>query len=634
MLSAFRKFANTWPARIFFLVLVASFASWGIADVVRNIGAGSNAVATVQGHDITPQQFMSEYQITLRRTAERLPDPSQIPAALREQIARQTLERLVTQQALAGEIRRMGVAVPDEQVRQTVFAMPDFQGADGKFQRPMLLQALSSNNMSEAHFLELVRQDIAQNQLLQTVSASAAPSNLLADRVYAYLGEKRRADLLTLPFAGRPLPPAPAEPVLRRFYDNNGARYTSPEYRHIKAVILSPDSIGRSMTVPDADLRAWFEQHKAEYQSAEKRSIQVITTGSASVAASLAAQWKAGAGWDAMQVAAKAAGATAVPLDDATADQVPSPELAHAAFAAQPGTVVGPITEPLGTYVLRVSSVTPARHPSFEAMRDVVRGKVAAERALDLVDARAQKLQDLFAGGAKIDEVPADLGVTGAAGTLDAQGNTPDGSPAPIPATPDARQQIIDTAFKTNPGDAIQPVEGPAHTWFAVTVDKVTKPARKPFEQVRGQVLADWQHDQVHHTQETEAARILGMVKSGQTLANAAWGSGMQVSRTPPLARGKPAPGVPAELSQTLFTLKQGEPTMVETNAGFVVAQLAEVIPPDPHADSMGVSQAREGLSRALHDDYLQMYATAVRDEAKPTVRPNVMQSLIQQPGE
>jgi peptidyl-prolyl cis-trans isomerase D len=61
MLSSFRKFANTWPARILFLVLVAAFASWGVADVVRNIGAGSGAVATVQGHDITPEAFMQEY---------------------------------------------------------------------------------------------------------------------------------------------------------------------------------------------------------------------------------------------------------------------------------------------------------------------------------------------------------------------------------------------------------------------------------------------------------------------------------------------------------------------------------------------------------------------------------------------
>ena len=634
MLSAFRKFAGTWPARVFFLLLVASFATWGIADVVRNLGSGSNtAVATVQGQDITQQQFAAEFQATLRRLAERMPDPSQVPQQLRTQVARQTIQKLVTQEALAVQVHRMGIVVPDDAVRQSVFAMADYQGPDGKFSRPMLLAALSNGNMTEAHFLDLVRADIAQNQLLQSVAASAEPSALLTKLVFRYINEHRTADLLTLGFAG-PVPPAPPEAVLRRYYDNNPGRYTAPEYRHIKAVILSPDSIGRGLGVSDADLHAWFDQHKAEYVSPEKRSLQVITTGSADVAAGLTRQWKAGASWDAMQAAAKAAGATAVALDDATVQEVPSPELAKAAFAAVQGEVVGPLAQPLGSSILRVAAVTPARDPSFESLRETIRGKVASGKALDLIDASAQKLQDLFAGGAKIDEVPADLGATGAEGTLDAQGLTQDGTPAPIPAAGQARQQIIDAAFKAAKGDAIQPTGGPDHVWYAVSVDSITKPARAPFDSVRGRVLSDWQHEQVPPGQAAEAARLLGVVKSGQTLANAAWGSGLQVTRTPPLLRDQPAGAISAELARTLFTLKPGEATMVETNTGFVVAQLAEILPPDAKSDPLAMKQAQEGLTRALHDDYIALYATAVRDEAKPVVRPQVIQNLVAQPGE
>ncbi len=634
MLSAFRKFAGTWPARVFFLVLVASFATWGIADVVRNLGAGNGAVATVQGAQITPQQFTLEYQASLRHLAERLPDPTQVPPQMRTQVARQTLQKLITQEALAHQAARLGVVVPDEAVRAEVYAIPEFQGPDGKFSEPVMLAALASNNLSRTHYLELVREDIAQNQLLQSVAASAGPSQILTGLVFRYLNERRRADVVTLPFAGHALPPAPADSVLRRFYDNNASRYTAPEYRHIKAVILSPDSIGRSLSVSDADLQAYFDAHKPEYVSPEKRSLQVITTGSAQVAARLAAQWRAGATWDAMQAAAKAANATAVSLDDATVAEVPSPELAKAAFSAQAGTVLGPLTEPLGSYVLRVANITPARNPSLASLRDTLRGKVAAEKALDVIDARAQKLQDVFAGGAKIDEVPSDLGATGAEGTLDTQGRTMEGEPAPIPAAGEARQQIIDAAFKANKGDAIQPTEGPDHIWYAVSVDSITPPARKPFEQVRDRVLSDWQADQMRHTQESEAARILGLVKGGQTLANAAWGTGLQVTRTPPLQRDRPSGALSAELVHTLFGLKPGEATMVETGTGFLVAQMAEILPADPKSDALAMKQAQDGLKSALHDDYLQLYAAAVREEAKPVINGAVIQSLLAQPGE
>jgi len=292
------------------------------------------------------------------------------------------------------------------------------------------------------------------------------------------------------------------------------------------------------------------------------------------------------------------------------------------------------VSEPFGVQVFRVTAVQPAKNPSIESLHDVLQAKVASEKALDLIDARAQKLQDLFAGGAKIDEVPADIGAIGAEGTLDAQGKTQDGTPAPLPAPPDIRQQIIDAAFKANPGDAIQPVEGPNHVWFAVAVDSITKPAKRPFELVQAQVLSDWQADQVHHRQEAEATHLLTLIKSGQTLKNAAWGSGLQVTRTPPLSRNKPLGTIPAELVQKLFTLKPGEGSMIETNTGFVVSQLAEIIVPDGKDDASGMSQAENGLASALHDDYLTIYAVALRQAAKPVLRPNVVMNLVQQPGE
>jgi peptidyl-prolyl cis-trans isomerase D len=634
MLSSLRHFSGTWPARIFFLILGASFASWGIADVVRNIGGDHGGVATVDGHDITPAAFQEEFQIGWRRVIERFPDPTRIPPEMRHSVAQQTLDKLVTQQALAEEVKRLGLTVPDASVRQSVFSTKGFQGPDGSFSRPTFLQVLQSNGLTEARYLDLVRQDLAQNQLLGAIQASASPPALLTNLVFTYMNEKRQADTVSLAFNGQTLPADPGDAVLERFYDNNAARYTAPEYRHIKTVVLSPQTIGRTLALTDTDMKAWYAQHLAEFKAPEKRSLQVITASSAAVANALASQWADGASWEAMQAAAKAAGATAVALDDSARSAVPSPELAKAAFGATLNKVIGPIQEPLGYQLVRVTKIEPARNPSFADLDDTIRQRLGAERAADVIDARAQKLQDIFAGGAKIDEVPADLGAAGAAGTLDAQGNTLEGTPAPLPAKGELRQQIIAAAFKANPGDSIQPTEGAEHAWFTVAVDSVTKPALKPFAQVRGQVLADWQHDQIRHAQETEAAKLLTLVKQGQTLTNAAWGSGLTVSRTPPLERNRPQDGIPAELIQKIFALKLGQATMVETNAGFTVASVAAIITPDPKTDADGLAQAKTGLTNALRDDVFLTYAQALRTAAHPTVNAKALEGLIQQDAE
>jgi peptidyl-prolyl cis-trans isomerase D len=419
--------------------------------------------------------------------------------------------------------------------------------------------------------------------------------------------------------------------VLRRYYDNNPARYTAPEYRRVRAIILSPQTIARTLDLSDADLRAWWEAHKGEFQTVEKRSAQVVTAPNADAAAAILALWKSGANWEAVQAAAQAHGATAVALDDTTPAGVPSPDLARAIFSAPQDAVEGPVVEPLGVQVFKVTRITPAAHPGFEQMKETIRQRLGEERAADLIDQRAQKLQDVIAGGATLDEIPADLGAAAVAGTLDEKGNTTEGVPAPLPGTPALRSQVIADAFRLTPGEPLKVTEGPDHAYYVLQVQSITKPAAKPFEAVREQVLKDWTAEQVRHTEEALAAKLLGLIKSGQSLTSAAWGSGLSVQRTPPLERGRPAPGLPAERGEKVFALHGGEPTMVETNQGFVVAVLAAIERPDLRTDKLGVERVQQELTRSLAQDVVGTYASALRDRANPRVNQRLLEQVIQQ---
>ena len=55
MLASFRRHLGSWVARLFFLLLVATFVLWGVGDVIRNLGNDS-AVATVAGRSIEMPQ--------------------------------------------------------------------------------------------------------------------------------------------------------------------------------------------------------------------------------------------------------------------------------------------------------------------------------------------------------------------------------------------------------------------------------------------------------------------------------------------------------------------------------------------------------------------------------------------------
>ena len=629
MLGQFRKFLNTRAARLFFIVLIVPFVLWGVADVAKNMGQDAS-LATVGDRKIEPPEFVEAFRQQVAQVSRMLGGRTEPTPAMRRGIAGQTLERLIVQAAIGGEVQRLGLAVPDEALRRAVFEIPAFRGRSGAFDRGVFENVLRQNNLTEGRFLELMRSDLGQRQLMEALQVGAHAPETLLGQVYAFQRETRVAELVELPFSAAAEPPAPSADELQRAYADDPARYSAPAYRRIKAVVLSPDTLAADIPVAEADIEAWYALHRSEFGGPERRTLEVIVAQDEGVAQRLATAWIAGADWAQMQKEAAAAGASSAQLDDAAQADIPGAELGAAAFAAGAEVVSGPVKSAFGYQVFRVVKVTPGSEQALDAVHDQVRLRVARERAVDEVYGRANKLEDALSAGTPLDDLPGDLGVAAVAGTLDAQGNTRDGEPAPIPGSTALRSALITAAFAAVKGEPAKMIEGPEQSYFAVAVEDETAPVVKPFEAVEGQVRENWVRDARRRAQEQVAAKLLAAVKAGGSLDDAAVVAGLRVARTPALVRGTPTEGVARELVEPVFGLKAGEATMVESPQGFVVARLAEVGSPDPGADPVGAQTMRTALTSALGQDIEMTYAAALRDRAKPQVNRTMLESLTQ----
>ena len=634
MLAFFRRFLDTWVARVFFVILVASFGLWGVADVVRNniMGGGDDGstVATVGGRKIDVAELQDSSRRLLAQLIRQNGGQLSPTPEIRRGVAEQALQQLVVQAAFAVEAERLHLTVPDEAVRDATFANRAFAGPSGQFDRAQFQSVLRNNGLTEDRFIALMRTDIGQKQLVEAVRAGGSSPALLNKLVYAYQGEKRVADLVSLPFAAAAEPPAPTQAQLDRQYADTANDYAAPEMRRIKAVILSPESIAQDVEVSDDEMHTYYEQHKNEYQKAEQRSVQVIVAPTEAAARTMATNWISGTDWDAMQKQAAAANASAIELDDTAQAAFPATDLAKAVFDAPANAVTGPIASGQGWQLFRVIKVTPGDTRSFDQVKAQIKPQVALERAMDLVYDRANKVQDALAGGAKLDELPTGLGLAAVAGTLDAHGNTLDGSPAPIPGSPALRGALIGHAFQMAPNDPPTLENGPDHSFYAVTVDSITPPAKRPLAEVIDRVRDDWLRDQRRHEQDIAATALLTAVEGGASLADAAKAANVVVQRTPALGRAQPPGGLPAEMIQPLFGTAIGKPGMIEAQQGFWVFVPVSIAKPDPAADPAAVDRVRLQLAGAESDDLEMSFATALREREKVTVNQKLLDSVSQ----
>jgi peptidyl-prolyl cis-trans isomerase D len=633
MISAFRRSLDTWVVRGFFLVMVVAFVIWGVGDVFRMVGTAT-WVAKVGGQTIEGPAFQAEYQRELSQATRNLPSGQEVSADLRRSVGDQALQRLITEAALDDELRRLRVVTPDEAVRDATYSLPAFRGSDGKFNRPAFEAALANAGLTEQRFVDMMRNDLAQRQVLLAVAAGAAAPSVEATPLYQVQYEKRSADMVEFPFSAETAP-EPTEAELQRWYDNHPFLYSSPEMRRIKAIVLSPQTLAKDIPISDADLHQAYDARKAEYVTPEKRSAQVVTIGDEAKARALAEQWRGGADWTVVQAAAQQAGAAAVALDDATQQEFPDPDLAKAVFAAPTDSVSEPVKGAMGWYVLKVTKVSPGSEKTFDDVKDALRDRILAEKATDLMYDHANKIDNLLGNGTSLDDMPGDLGLAGVAGTLDAKGDTMDGKPAPIPGPAELKSALVAAAFQQQKGDPPQlaEVQTPSvggSAYYAVNVEDIIPPATKPYDEVKQQVTDDWTADQQRHAAEEKAAKLLTAVKGGQSLADAAAVAGVAVSRTPEVTRGTASQDIPGALANVLFGLKPGEPAMVATASTFVVAVPAQIDTPNPSSDPAGYDQLRDAVSRSIGSDITSIFTEAVRERANPRINQDNYNSIVQ----
>lgn len=624
MITFMRRLAATWAAKALFVLLILSFAVWGIEDMIRGIGR-DDSVARVSGQPIEAAEAQEAARRELQRISRALQGRFEPDANMRRAVAEQVVEGLVIDRVLQQEAARMGVVVPDEAVRDYVFRIPGFQGADGRFSREVFNSFLRNNDMSEAFFLGLLRTDLARQQMSGAVRAGAALPETAGRRLLGWSLERRSVTLVELPFAQAPEPEAPTEAQLSRFHENNPALFSTSEYRDVSVITMNAERLMASVEVSEREIEDAYAAARDRFEVAERRRIQQVIVQEEAQARTLAEAWAAAPDFATFQAAARAEGAAASELPPTTQAELPIATLGDAAFALAPDTISPPIQSPFGWHVLRVVEVTPPSRRELAEVRDELRNEIAAERAADVAFDRANRIEDALAGRVGLADIAQRYDLAYARVRMDATGMTPEGTTAELPVADAAREAAIRAIFAQAPNADVRLQEG---DWgfMAAQVNEVIAPSLIPLDEVREEVVAAFMADARRRAQDARAAALLAAVRGGQTLAAAAEAEGITAEALGPFGR-EPGGGnpMPRDLLAPTFELSANGVTMVELPQSFAVIQLTGVTPADLTGQEQPIAAVRATGAQRMADDIEVQYQAALRARADVRINPRMM---------
>ncbi|WP_081822171.1 SurA N-terminal domain-containing protein [Acidocella facilis] len=624
MLVWVRNLMGSWVARVFFALLVVVFIFWGVSNVFTMAGS-PNAVATVAGQPVDVSVVQAAYQRALNQYQQQGQTPDQ---ATRQQLAEQALSAAIREKIMRQAAAYDRIGVPDAAVRAVLDGIPAFQ-TNGSFDKAKFAQVLRQNGLSENEFINEIKDEVISRQLITPIINGAQVPDEMLGQIFGLLGEQRTASLVNVPVNTQPVPATPSDAVLQRFWQNHQSQFTSPEYRKIQLVILSPALMAPHEKVSEAEVQAAVARAQANSPSTPVRSADVLSVEDLADASQLLAAWKKGASWAKMQALAKSYHAVSVPLAKMQQNQIPSGALANAIFAAPAGQVMGPIAGGQGMYLFKVTDIGQSGPDQAQLVAQATQ-QLQLQQAQADVAKNVDALQDALAGQTPLDQLPGNLGLVAVEGTLDAGGQTPDGSAAPIPGGDDLRNAIVKAAFATQPGQAAKLQSGPDGSYYALTVQKLLPPAVQAFAQAKAKVLAAWQQDQQIREAEVIAADLMHNVNTGTPIAKAASAQGLTATASPVYTRQTQPQDQPSTLVPSLFAMKSGQATMIQTKDGFLVAALTKVVQPTPQSDPAMYAQLQQSLNKGLQDDLGGSFLAGLQARDKVTVNQKLFAQIYQ----
>ena len=420
MLERMREGSQGVVAKSILVVIILSFALAGVSGYLGT--TSENAVVTINGEAITQQSVDQAYQNERANLQQQYGEQFDLIASnpnFVQQIRAQATQTLITERLIAQTVEEMGLRVGDEQVKDAIRNMPEFQ-VDGQFDNDLYLSLLRNNNLSPSQFSSNFKRDLVRIQLLQSLVGSEFVLPLEIEQASRLQGQKRVARILNIRSDDFAKDATVSKDEINAFYTENSQLFQSPEQVSVDYILLDAEGLANDIIINDQDIQNYYDQHESDYQSEERRKVaHIMVQGTDSEAKKKAQELLAelNAGADFAQLAkAKSEDAFSAENNgelDWLERGVMDPAFDETAFALTTASPISSVVESaFGFHIIKLLDVEDQKVTPLAAVKAEVETTLRNDRVREVYDDLYQRLSEVaFESPDNLDEASAEVGI-------------------------------------------------------------------------------------------------------------------------------------------------------------------------------------------------------------------------------
>lgn len=616
---------------VMFLLIIPSFVVLGVNGYESGRDTGAT-VAKVDGVKITQTEWDRAHQVEAERMRASMPT---LDAKLLDspEARYSTLERLVRDRVMAVAADKLKLSTSDQRLAQELQKSPEIASLrrpDGTLDMDAYRQLLGSQNLTPEMFEANVRADISRRQVLTGIGGSGFSAPASADLAFNALFEKREIQVVRFNAADVAARLAPTDAELEGFYKSNEKLFQAPELASIEYVQLDPDSIRKSITIAESDLKTYYEQNVQRLSGAEERRASHILIN-APKTASAAERDKAKAKADELlaqvtktpdtfaEVARKNSQDTGSAANGGDLDFFPRGAMVKpfedAAFTMKKGEISAVVASDFGFHIIKLTDIKAPKQRTLEEMRPELEADLKKQQAQKLFSEQAEIFTNTVYEQAESLKPVADrlkLEIKTVAGVMRA--------PQPGAVGALANAKFLTALFAPDATEKkrnTEVVETAPSTLVSGRVVQYTPARTQAFAEVKANVRQRWLAQHSADDAKKEGTAKLAAWKAAP--ATAVFPAAIVISRDQ--TQQLPSPLVDAVLRAEV----KAAPAAASLNGvdlgaqGYAVFKVNKVLPRDPQPE-LATAQARQQYAQAWTAAEGLAYYNVIKDRFKAEI--------------
>jgi len=612
MFEFIRKGTGSIAAGILLVLLIFSFALWGIGDPLSTLSTSS--VAEVGDRKVTPNEFARAFENDFLQLQQRAGD--QLTKQLAAQImGPQSITRMVEQIAYDVEVKNLGIRVPDKELRDYIYNIPTFQDGSGLFNRSFFDQFARNQGYSSKEFENLIRDDVARGYFVNAIMNNIIAPEITTDTLSKYASEHRVAEILSIPASTMTSIGEGTDEILKAYYDENNTRYMASEYRAVSYFEISANEFASAVEVSEQQALSSYEARIMEFTRDEERGFVQMLLDDQQAAGVAYAELEGGKSFEEVIVDKTGDSAKNATFEPQTLNDFADlygEDAGAALFDLTEGGYTRPIESGFGVYIFKLNGTVQGSIDNYEDVKTAIINDLKQDQAIDKLFDIRNKIDDELAAGAPIAEITSLLNLElKKVSAVSIEGMTPnDTASMELPLI----VEFLDNTFISDVGGALQLFEGIADKFYMLSVDNIIPSVLKDFEDVKEDVTSDW----AQMRREDLASKLANKItedynlteNNEKTLANYQGLSAEQIVNEVTVGRANAENTVSADIHTSIFVQNISDTQMI----------------PAANGDGYVVVRVK---ARTFNEDIDEAAITLTKDQIKTTYQNDIMAAFI-----